>query len=82
MHPITLNFVLADPYLTLTYSRLGKPLYSTRIIKADCNPIFEETAVVLVDVNTVRLHEKLSLQLWDSDRMTVVRKILRDGQPC
>ncbi|KAJ3557617.1 hypothetical protein NM688_g1373 [Phlebia brevispora] len=63
----------SDPYTTLTYSKLGKPLYSTRIIKDDCNPVFEETAVVLVDVNIIRLHEKLSLRLWDSDRMTVVR---------
>lgn len=61
-----------DPYLTLTYSRLGKPLYSTRIIKNDCNPTFEETAVILVDVNIIRLREKLSFQLWDSDRMSVV----------
>ncbi|KAI0672484.1 hypothetical protein C8Q78DRAFT_1027516 [Trametes maxima] len=61
----------ADPYVTLTYSRLEKPLYSTRIIKGDCNPVYEETAVLLVDVNTVKLHEKLSFQLWDSDRMSV-----------
>ncbi|EMD37079.1 hypothetical protein CERSUDRAFT_114979 [Gelatoporia subvermispora B] len=61
----------ADPYVVLTFSRLGKPLYSTRIIKADCNPVFEETAVLLVDTNTVKLREKLSFQLWDSDRMSV-----------
>ncbi|KAI0703039.1 hypothetical protein BC835DRAFT_1079650 [Cytidiella melzeri] len=60
-----------DPYLTLTYSRLDKPLYSTRIIKGDVNPVFEETAVILVDVNTIRLRERLSFQLWDSDRMSV-----------
>lgn len=35
--------------------------------------MFEETAFVLVDVNVVRLKEKLSFQLWDSDRTTVVR---------
>ena len=68
----------ADPYVTITYSRLGKPLYSTRIIKGDCNPIFEETAVILVDVNTIRLHEKLSFHLWDSDRMTVVSGCVSD----
>ena len=62
----------ADPYVTLTYSRLEKPLYSTRIIKCDLNPVFEETAVLLVDVNTVRLREKISIQLWDSDRLSVV----------
>ena len=61
----------ADPYVTLTYSRLEKPLYTTRIIKADCNPVYEETAVLLVDVNTVKLRERLSFQLWDSDRMSV-----------
>ncbi|KAI0363405.1 hypothetical protein BV20DRAFT_975731 [Pilatotrama ljubarskyi] len=61
----------ADPYVTLTFSRLEKPLYSTRIIKGDCNPVYEETAVLLVDVNTVKLREKLSFQLWDSDRMSV-----------
>ncbi|RDX44545.1 hypothetical protein OH76DRAFT_1408962 [Lentinus brumalis] len=61
----------ADPYVTLTYSRLEKPLYSTRIIQGDCNPVFEETAVLLVDVNTVKLRERLSFQLWDSDRMSV-----------
>ncbi|KAI0080428.1 hypothetical protein K474DRAFT_1637659 [Panus rudis PR-1116 ss-1] len=61
----------ADPYITLTYSRLGKPLYSTRIIKGDRNPVFEETAILMVDVNTIRLREKLSFQLWDSDRASV-----------
>ncbi|KAI0753253.1 hypothetical protein C8Q80DRAFT_1229046 [Daedaleopsis nitida] len=61
----------ADPYVTLTFSRLEKPLYSTRIIKSDCNPVFEETAVLLVDVNTVKLRERISFQLWDSDRMSV-----------
>ncbi|KAA1474408.1 hypothetical protein DENSPDRAFT_905439 [Dentipellis sp. KUC8613] len=58
----------ADPYVTLTYSRLGKPLFSTRIIKNELNPNFEETAVLPVDVNVVKLKEQLSLQVWDSDR--------------
>ncbi|KAI1792363.1 hypothetical protein LXA43DRAFT_972528 [Ganoderma leucocontextum] len=61
----------SDPYVTLTYSRLEKPLYSTRIIKCDLNPVFEEIAVLLVDVNTVKLREKISFQLWDSDRLSV-----------
>ncbi|EIN08704.1 hypothetical protein PUNSTDRAFT_133889 [Punctularia strigosozonata HHB-11173 SS5] len=59
------------PYVTLTYSRLGKPLYSTRIIKKDRNPVYEETAVLLVDANMIKLREQLSIQLWDSDRMSV-----------
>ncbi|EIW58918.1 uncharacterized protein TRAVEDRAFT_48061 [Trametes versicolor FP-101664 SS1] len=39
----------ADSYVTLTYSRLEKSLYSTLIIKDDCNPVYEETAILLVD---------------------------------
>ena len=76
------NVCTADPYVTLTYSRLEKPLYSTRIIKGDCNPVFEETAVLLVDLNTVKLREKLSFQLWDSDRMSVVRSLSPSPSDC
>jgi Ca2+-dependent lipid-binding protein len=43
-------------------------LFSTRIIKNDRNPIFEETAVVTIDSATLRARENLSIQLWDSDR--------------
>ncbi|TFK47367.1 hypothetical protein OE88DRAFT_1666098 [Heliocybe sulcata] len=57
-----------DPYVTLTYSKQGKPMFSTRIIEGDLNPIFEEMAALPVDPNTVKIGEKLSLQLWDSDR--------------
>lgn len=71
---------LADPYVTLTFSRLEKPLYSTRIIKGDCNPVFEETAVLIVDVNTVKLREKVSFQLWDSDRLSVVSVLTIRGR--
>ncbi|KAI0037069.1 hypothetical protein K488DRAFT_39722 [Vararia minispora EC-137] len=58
----------SDAYVTLTFSRLGKPLFSTRIVKEDLNPIFEETAVLPIDLNVLKLDEKLSIQLWDSDR--------------
>ena len=68
---VNLQIPSADPYVTLTFSRLEKPLYSTRIIKSDCNPVFEETTALAVDINTVKLKEKLSFQLWDSDRMSV-----------
>ncbi|KZV63998.1 hypothetical protein PENSPDRAFT_757538 [Peniophora sp. CONT] len=58
----------SDPYVTLTYTRLGKPLFSTRIIKSDLNPVFEETAAFPIDLNVLKLDERLSIQLWDSDR--------------
>lgn len=39
---------------------------------ADLNPCFEETAFVTVDANAIKVKEKLSLQLWDSDRGSAV----------
>ncbi|CAE7233874.1 unnamed protein product [Rhizoctonia solani] len=59
----------ADPYVTLAFSRLGKPLFSTRIISSR-SPIWEETTIVLVGPDAVAVREKLSLQLWDSDRIS------------
>lgn len=66
----------ADPYVTLTYTRLGKPLFSTRIIKSDLNPVFEETAALPIDLNVLKLDERLSVQLWDSDRSSAVSSTL------
>ncbi|CAE6440898.1 unnamed protein product, partial [Rhizoctonia solani] len=58
-----------DPYVTLAFSRLGKPLFSTRVI-SDRSPVWEETTIVLVGSDAVSVREKLSLQLWDSDRVS------------
>lgn len=33
-------------------------------------PVFEETAILLVDANAVKVGERVSLQLWDSDKFT------------
>ena len=71
---IVANFTeSADPYVTVTFSKQGKPLYSTRIIERDLDPVFEETAIVLVDANAIKVRERLCLQLWDSDRGSAVR---------
>jgi Ca2+-dependent lipid-binding protein len=64
------NNGLSDPYVVLAYAKFGKPLYSTRIILADLNPVFEETAVLLVTMDEVRAKEDLSAMLWDSDKMS------------
>lgn len=50
--------------------QFGKPLYSTRIILGDLNPVWEETAVLLVTMDEVRSKEDLSAMLWDSDKRT------------
>jgi Ca2+-dependent lipid-binding protein len=43
-------------------------MYSTRIIMGDLNPVFEETAVLLVSADEVKAQESLSIQLWDNDK--------------
>lgn len=60
----------SDCYVTLSYSKLRKPLWSTRIIFSELNPVWDETAVLLLDDQEVKAAEKLSCELWDSDRFT------------
>lgn len=60
----------SDPYIVLAYAKFGKPLYSTRIIQGDLNPVWEETAVLLVTEDEVKGEEDLSAMLWDSDKRT------------
>ncbi|CAH7672644.1 hypothetical protein PPACK8108_LOCUS7460 [Phakopsora pachyrhizi] len=57
----------SDPYIVLAYAKFGKPLYSTRIITEELNPVFEETAFLLVSEDEVKAKEDLSVMLWDSD---------------
>lgn len=33
----------SDPYIVLTFSKYGKPMYCTRVITDDLNPVWEET---------------------------------------
>jgi len=58
----------SDPYITLSFSKYGKPMYCTRVITDDLNPIWEETAAVLVTPELIKADENLSVELWDSDR--------------
>ena len=60
----------SDPYVVLAYAKFGKPLYSTRIIMGDLNPVYEETAVLLVTMDEVKAKEDLAAMLWDSDKMS------------
>ncbi|GAM89480.1 hypothetical protein ANO11243_075190 [Dothideomycetidae sp. 11243] len=58
----------SDPYITLTFSKYGKPMYCTRVITDDLNPLWEETAALLVTPELIKADENLSVELWDSDR--------------
>lgn len=60
----------SDCYVTLSYSKFTKPLWSTRIIFAELNPVWDETAVLIVNADEVKAGEMLSVTLWDSDRFT------------
>ncbi|SMY19822.1 unnamed protein product [Zymoseptoria tritici ST99CH_1A5] len=58
----------SDPYITLAFSKYGKPQYCTRVITDDLNPVWEETAGLLVTPELIKADENLSVELWDSDR--------------
>lgn len=60
----------SDPYVVLAYAKFGKPLYSTRIILEDLNPVFEETCVLLVTLDEIKAKEDLAAMLWDSDKLS------------
>ncbi|GAB7362495.1 hypothetical protein MBLNU230_g2816t1 [Neophaeotheca triangularis] len=60
----------SDPYINLSFSKYGKPMYCTRVICDDLNPIWEETAALLVTPELIKAGENLSVELWDSDRHT------------
>ncbi|KAK5112129.1 hypothetical protein LTR62_004472 [Meristemomyces frigidus] len=58
----------SDPYITLTFSKYGKPMYCTRVITDDLNPVWEETTALLITPELIKADENLSVELWDSDR--------------
>ncbi|TVY49638.1 Meiotically up-regulated protein 190 protein [Lachnellula occidentalis] len=60
----------SDPYITVSFSKYGKPMYCTRVIQDDLNPIWEETCAILVTPDLIKADEQLSMELWDSDRST------------
>ncbi|KAJ7031619.1 hypothetical protein C8F04DRAFT_1110009 [Mycena alexandri] len=57
-----------DPYATIGWGKWGKPLWSSRIIENEGEPVWEEIAVLLVGPSEMNAKEKLRLQVWDSDR--------------
>lgn len=58
----------SDPYVAVGWAKFGKPVWSTRIIHDNMEPVWEETAFVLVGPNELNAAERLRVQLWDSDR--------------
>ncbi|KAI1765807.1 hypothetical protein GGR53DRAFT_244386 [Hypoxylon sp. FL1150] len=58
----------SDPYITVSFSKFGKPMYCTRVIQDDLNPVFEECCALSVTPDLIKADEQLSMELWDSDR--------------
>lgn len=56
--------------MNVCMSPMNKPQYTTRIIMDDLSPVFEECTALLVDANAPKVKERVSLQVWDSDRFT------------
>ena len=61
----------SDCYVTLSYKDFGKALWSSRIIFCELNPVWDETAILLVNADEVKAGERLVVEVWDSDRFTV-----------
>lgn len=51
-----------DPYVTVSLAKFGKPLYSTRIIMKETQPVWEATTVILIRPEAFRVKEKIALR--------------------
>lgn len=58
----------SDPYVAVGWAKFGKPIWSTRVIIEEMEPVWEETAFILVGPEELNAGERLRVQLWDSDR--------------
>ena len=58
----------SDAYVAVGWAKFGKPVWSTRVIVQDMQPVWEETAFILVGTQELNAQERLRVQLWDSDR--------------
>ncbi|KAK8033847.1 hypothetical protein PG991_003245 [Apiospora marii] len=60
----------SDPYVTCGWAKYVKPLWSTRVLLAEMQPWWDETAFLPVTDDELNINERLRVQLWDSDRFT------------
>lgn len=65
---ISLGRGSSDPYVAVGWAKFGKPIWSTRVIVSELEPVWEETAFLLVGPEELDARERLQIQLWDSDR--------------
>lgn len=60
----------SDPYVTVSFSRYGRALYSTRVIVDDLHPRWEESTAIVLRPEVVKSGERVAVELWDSDRFS------------
>ena len=58
----------SDAYVAVGWAKFGKPVWSSRVIVNDMEPVWDETTLILVGPQEVNADERLRVQLWDSDR--------------
>lgn len=58
----------SDGYVTVSWSKFGKPVAATRIVYEEQEPDWHEFATILVTPEELNAEERLRLQLWDSDK--------------
>ena len=64
------TFGSSDPYATVAYSKLSKPVFSTRTIVDSLNPRWEEDAYVLIVADAIESGERVRIVVYDSDRFS------------
>ncbi|KAG9246427.1 hypothetical protein BJ878DRAFT_496988 [Calycina marina] len=60
----------SDSYVTCSWGKFGKTVFSTRIIQKEQCPVWHEWAFIPVTAEELNAEESLRLQLWDSDKHT------------
>ncbi|WVR07786.1 hypothetical protein IAU60_004829 [Kwoniella sp. DSM 27419] len=59
-----------DPYVSISFSKYHKPLFSTRTIVDSRDPVWDEESFVLISADAIEAGEKLRLRACDSDRFS------------
>lgn len=60
----------ADPYVSVGWAKFGKPLWTTRVLQNNMEPVWDETCFIPIGPEELNVDERLRVQLWDSDRTT------------
>lgn len=60
----------SDAYVAVGWAKFGKPVWSTRVIVDDMEPVWDEITFISVGTEELNAEERLRVQLWDSDRIS------------